>query len=199
MPCRFDIEVLSPAAAEDPALVSALTDLINEVYAAAEDGLWTEGTTRTSAAEVAGITRAGEFAVAVGPGQFNTVAAHDGQLLGCVRIRRLDGDVSEFGMLAVAPSHHGTGIGRELVRYAERISRDAGSRAMQLELLVPRTWQHSSKEFLARWYERIGYQVIRTGTTDEFYPELTPLLATPCDFVVYRKDIGLRERLEDRS
>ncbi|HEX6521088.1 MAG TPA: GNAT family N-acetyltransferase [Streptosporangiaceae bacterium] len=198
----FDIELLPAAAAEDPALVSALTDLINEVYAAAEDGLWTDGTTRTSAAEVAGIARAGEFAVAAGPGQFNTVAAgpgqssavavHSGQLLGCVRIRRLDGDVSEFGMLAVAPSHRGTGMGRELVRYAERICRDAGSRTMQLELLVPRYWQHPSKEFLARWYARIGYQVIRTGTTDEFYPELTPLLATPCDFVVYHKDIRLR-------
>jgi GNAT superfamily N-acetyltransferase len=171
--------VLPPAAAEDTVLVSALTDLINEVYAVAEDGLWIHGASRTNAAEVAGITRAREFAS----------ATQDGQLLGCVRIRRLDGDVGEFGMLAVAPRHRGTGVGRELVRFAERTSRDAGCRTMQLELLIPREWRHPSKEFLARWYTRIGYAVVRTGSIDEFYPELTPLLATPCDFVVYRKDI----------
>jgi hypothetical protein len=35
----FEIGMLSSAAAEDTAIVSALTGLINEVYAAAEDGL----------------------------------------------------------------------------------------------------------------------------------------------------------------
>jgi hypothetical protein len=38
-------------------------------------------------------------------------------------------------------------------------------------------------------YDRIGYKVVRIGSTDEFYPNLSPLLATPCDFVIYRKDI----------
>jgi GNAT superfamily N-acetyltransferase len=178
----FEIGLLSPAAAEDTVLVSALTNLINDVYAAAEDGLWADGASRTNAGEVADIVRAGEIAT----------AGHSGRLLGCIRIRRLEGGVSEFGMLAVASSHRGTGIGRELVRFAERVSRDAGDHTMQLELLVPREWRHPSKEFLARWYARIGYEVVRTGSTNEFYPELTPLLATPCDFVVYRKDLGLR-------
>lgn len=159
--------------------MSALTDLINEVYAVAEGGLWTEGSTRTTAEEVADLTRAGEIAVAV-LGE---------QVVGCIRIRRLDDDVSEFGMLAAAPSHRRIGVGRELVRFAEQSSRDKGHGTMQLELLVPREWKHPSKEFLARWYDRIGYKVVRVGSTDEFYPNLSPLLATPCDFVIYRKDI----------
>jgi hypothetical protein len=46
------------------------------------------------------------------------------------------------------------------------------------------------KEFLAGWYTRIGYRVARTGTIDEAYPALAPLLATPCDFVIYHKDLA---------
>ena len=34
---------INAEAAEDSDLISALTKLVNEVYASAEDGLWTEG------------------------------------------------------------------------------------------------------------------------------------------------------------
>jgi hypothetical protein len=60
---------------------------------------------------------------------------------------------------------------------------------MQLEVLVPRTWSHPTKEFLAEWYPRLGYRKVRVGTIDESYPDLAPLLATPCDFVIYRKEL----------
>jgi hypothetical protein len=60
---------------------------------------------------------------------------------------------------------------------------------MQLEVLMPRHWTHPSKEFLKAWYARIGYRPVRTGHFDESYPELAPLLATPCDFVIYHKDL----------
>ena len=181
----FRIELLSAAAAADTPLVSALTGLINDVYAEAERGLWRDGATRTTEEEVASLARAGEIAVVTAD-----EPAAGGRVLGCVRIRRLGAGMSEFGMLAVADSHRGTGMGTELVRFAEATARRAGHATMQLELLVPREWKHPSKEFLAQWYTRIGYTVFRTGSTDEFYPQLTPLLATPCDFVVYRKDFG---------
>lgn len=40
---EFRINALPPEAAEDSDLISALTKMVNEVYASAEDGLWTEG------------------------------------------------------------------------------------------------------------------------------------------------------------
>jgi GNAT superfamily N-acetyltransferase len=175
----FRTELLSPAVAMDSVVVSMLAGLVNEVYAVAEEGLWTDGAARTSAVEIADFTRSGEIAV----------AAQGERLLGCVRIRKLDDDVSEFGMLAVAPGHRRTGIGRELVRFAERKGRDMGCATMQLELLVPREWKHPSKEFLAGWYDRIGYTAVSRGSIDEFYPNLSPLLATPCDFIIYSKNI----------
>jgi GNAT superfamily N-acetyltransferase len=170
---------LAPAAADDIPLVSTIADLVNEVYAVAERGLWVAGATRTNVQEVAALTRSGQIAV----------ARSGGRIIGCVRIQRLDEVACEFGMLAVAPTHRGFGVGRELVRFAEQQGRDAGHGTMQLELLVPRTWTHPSKERLAGWYGRIGYRAIRTGTIDEAYPHLAPLLATTCGFVIYHKDL----------
>lgn len=89
-------------------------------------------------------------------------------------------------MLAVAPAYRGMGVGGGLVRFAEESSWENGCHIMQLEPLVPRGWSHPSKEFLARWYARLGYEPARTGTIEESYPDLAPLLATPCDFVTYR-------------
>jgi GNAT superfamily N-acetyltransferase len=90
-------------------------------------------------------------------------------------------------MLAAAPEDRGIGVGRALVAFAEGQNREHGRRAMQLELLVPRTWRHPSKVFLDGWYRRIGYRVIRRTSVEELQPDLAPLLATPCEFAVYEK------------
>ncbi|HET7016986.1 MAG TPA: GNAT family N-acetyltransferase [Streptosporangiaceae bacterium] len=180
-PAQAEVEWLPAAAADDSALVSELTSLINEVYAVAEDGLWVDDAARTSVAEMTELVRAGQFAV----------ARAGEKVVGCVRIQFLDDRVGEFGMLAVEPGRRGTGLGRELVRFAELAAGEAGRDTMQLELLVPREWTHPSKQFLATWYGRIGYAPTRTGAIEESYPHLAPLLATACDFVIYRKDLAV--------
>jgi GNAT superfamily N-acetyltransferase len=177
----IEVELLPPTAQADPALMERISELTNEVYAVAEAGLWTDGATRTSVGEIAELTGAGEIAV----------ARMGGQVVGCVRLQRLDERTGEFGMLCADPSRRGEGIGRELIRFAERQARADGLSTMQLELLQPRDWTHPTKQFLAEWYSRIGYRVTRTGTIDEAYPELAPLLATPCDFVIYRKRLSV--------
>jgi ribosomal protein S18 acetylase RimI-like enzyme len=176
----IEVQQLPPAASDDAKLMERITDLINDVYAVAEDGLWVEQATRTTAREVAELTRAGQI----------TVARLRGRVVGCVRVQRLDEHTGEFGMLAADRAYRGVGIGRELVRFAERKSAAKGLRTMRLELLVPRDWTHPTKEFLAAWYTRIGYRVARTGTIDEAYPALAPLLATQCDFVIYQKRLA---------
>jgi GNAT superfamily N-acetyltransferase len=176
----IEIRLLPASASDDAALMERITDLTNEVYAAAEDGLWADHAARTRVDEVAELTRAGQIAV----------ARLGGRVVGCVRIQRLDEGTGEFGMLAADPAHRGIGVGRELVRFAERKCRAEGLLTMRLELLVPREWTHPTKQFLAAWYTRIGYRVARTGTIDEAYPALAPLLATRCDFVIYHKDLA---------
>ena len=178
-PVRIEIERLQAAAADDATLIERITVLTNDVYAVAEDGLWAEGTTRTTPDEVAELTRAGQLAV----------ARLGGRIIGCIRVQRLDEHTGEFGMLTADPACRGIGVGRELVRFAERTCRAEGVRTMQLELLVPRGWRHPTKEFLAGWYTRAGYRVVRTGTIDEAYPALAPHLTTPCDFVIYHRNL----------
>ncbi|MEV5713329.1 GNAT family N-acetyltransferase [Amycolatopsis mediterranei] len=174
----MEIELLPPSA--EAAVIERVTGLVNQVYAESEKGLWQGSTDRTSVDEITGFVAAGEIAVAfVG-----------GDLAGSVRIQRLDDATGEFGMLAADPARRGLGIGRELVRFAEQVSRAAGCREMQLELLVPRAWTHPSKQFLAEWYGRLGYRVTHRADLAEDHPHLAPSLATPCDFLIYRKDLG---------
>jgi GNAT superfamily N-acetyltransferase len=175
----IDTQLLPAAASDDVALMQRITDLTNEVYAVAEGGLWLDGATRTTVDEVTELTRTGQIAL----------ARLHGRVVGCVRVQRFDEDTGEFGMLAADPAHRGLGVGRELIRFAERRCRADGLGAMRLEVLVPREWTHPAKEFLTEWYTRIGYRVARTGSLDEAYPDLVPLLATPCDFVIYHKDL----------
>lgn len=155
-------------------------DLVNRVYAEAEKGLWQEGAERTDAEEIAAVIRAGEL----------VEARLGGQLVGCVHVTTIEGGLGEFGMLVAAPEFRGVGIGRDLVAFAEDWARQQKYATMQLELLMPQTWTHPVKEFLHGWYTRIGYRPVRTEPFDEAYPALQPLLATPCDFVIYHKALG---------
>ena len=173
------VRFLDPELRHDARLVEQLAGLINGVYATAESGLWRDGTTRTTASELAALIGARQIAV----------AARDGEIAGAVHIHDVADDASEFGMLVAAPDQRGTGVGRALLDFAERHSRKRGLRAIQLELLVPRTWRHPSKEFLKAWYGRRGYRLIRTITIDDTHPQLAPLLATPCDLEVHEKPL----------
>jgi GNAT superfamily N-acetyltransferase len=178
-PPLHEIELLPAAAAADGELVEEITDLVNRVYEKAEKGLWVDAATRTNTTEVAELIAGGQIAV----------AWQDKQVMGSVRIQQLDSGEGEFGMLVADRARRGEGIGRELVIFAEELSRQRGLTVMQLELLVPREWKHPTKEFLHGWYTRIGYRPVRSDTIDQRYPQLAPLLATPCDFVVYHKDL----------
>jgi N-acetylglutamate synthase-like GNAT family acetyltransferase len=175
----ISVEPLDAAAADDAALVAELTALINAVYEVAESGLWVDDATRTTPEEVAGFIAARQI----------VVAERDGRIVGAVRVHDVAEDLSEFGLLVAAPDKRNTGVGRALLDFAEGDSRTRGLRAMQLELLLPREWEHPSKEFLKSWYGRRGYRLVRTGTLDGAYPHLAPLLAVPCDLAIYEKTL----------
>ena len=180
---RTVIVAVEPAdTAGDAATVEAIAALVNRVYEHAEAGLWADGAQRTSSREVAEL---------VADGQIATARVGD-RIVGAVRLRPLDQDVAEFGMLAADPEWRGLGVGRELVAFVEARAAASGHSIMQLELLVPRGWTHPSKEFLRAWYGRLGYREVRTTHLEELYPDLAPLLATPCDLGVYRKALGPR-------
>jgi GNAT superfamily N-acetyltransferase len=164
------VGLLDVAASHDARLVEGLAHLINDVYGEAERGLWCDGATRTTATDLAGLIAAGQVAVATTP---------DGRIVGSIHVHRVSDDTTELGTLVAAPDERGTGVGRDLVAFAEDHSREQGMRAIQLTLLVPRDWQHPNKEFLRSWYERRGYRLIGTRRMEDAHPHLAPLLATP--------------------
>jgi GNAT superfamily N-acetyltransferase len=168
------------ASADDATLVGTVVELVNEVYAVAEAGLWVTGARRTSRTELAELIRDGQI----------VTARSRNRVVVAVRVPHLDDRTAEFGMLAADPTQRGIGIGRALVEFAETWAIERGFAAMQLEVLVPVAWRHPSKEFLRAWYTRIGYREERTGHLAELYPELAPMLATECDLIVYRKALA---------
>jgi len=174
---QLEIRLLEPTAADDAALVEQLAQLVNDVYAEAETGLWREGWTRTSAAALADPIRAGQIAL----------ARQAGQVAGCVRVHEVADGVAELGLLVSAPDRRGTGVGSALVAFAEAYCRERGLHAIRLELLVPRGRRHPAKELLRAWYARIGYRLIRTADVGDAYPHLVQLLATPCDIETHEK------------
>jgi ribosomal protein S18 acetylase RimI-like enzyme len=181
-PVEAEVGLVPAVASGDVTLVDGLAALVNEVYAVAEEGLWLDGVARTTSAELAGLMRASELAV----------ARRAGAIVGCVRVQRLDDYCGEFGMLAAHPAQRGSGVGRALLRFAEELSAARGLRVMQLELLVPRDWTHPSKTFLAGWYTRSGYRLVRTDRPEEACPHLAPLLATACNYRIYHKALPPR-------
>jgi GNAT superfamily N-acetyltransferase len=170
----LDVTIVTDVDATRP-----LADLVNEVYRVGESGLWLDGVDRTSAGELAENIAEGKIAGAV----------LDGALVGCVRLRAIDEQTAEFGMLSARPELQGIGVGRALVAFVESRAIDGGFVRMQLELVKPRGWKHPAKEILHSWYERLGYVVVSTNDFATVEPSVEPFLVTPCDFLVLWKTL----------
>lgn len=110
--------------------------------------------------------------------------AENGELVGTVGVRKLDDRRAWLGMLAVDPSHHNSGLGRQVLAYAEDYSRQRwGINRMELDAV-------GTRKELIEWYERRGYQ--RTGEATPFpYGEGrdTSILRDDLDFKILGKDL----------
>ncbi len=151
-----------------PGVEDEVARLVNAAYRVGEAGIWEEGWRRIGPDAVGRLVAAGELAV----------ATRDGHVVGCIRIRRLDAETAEFGLLSVAAEAGGTGVATALIEFAEAAH---GTAFMQLELLVPRGAPHAHKQRLHDWYSRLGYRQISQREFSE------PFLAGPADMRTYRK------------
>jgi GNAT superfamily N-acetyltransferase len=156
-----------------------VAELINGVYAVAEEGMWNHGATRTAAAEITELAEADQI----------FVAQSEDRIVGCVRVTQRAGRVAEFGMLAADPQLRGVGIGRALVQFAENRAADTGNHIMALEVIQPRNFSLPSKKFLTGWYTRMGYRPVRIDAPADVHPALTPQLKVPCVVATYRKTL----------
>jgi GNAT superfamily N-acetyltransferase len=160
-----------------------MTELINTAYGN-ESRIWKiQNKQRTTIPEITNLIAASEILAA-----FSNSPSED--LIGCIQLYPIDPpQTAGLGMLAVAYSARGKGVGRLLVEAAEERARGNGFTEMQLAILMPRDWKLEVKEVLKVWYERMGYVLVREGTLGEFYPELVELLACECKYVIHRKGL----------
>jgi GNAT superfamily N-acetyltransferase len=172
-----EVTLLAPGEAGDEALVAELARIINAAYAVGEAGLWLDCTTRTGPGEIADAVRSGGM----------LAATLDGRLVGCAYVRPLDADTADLGLISTTPDQWGRGVGGELVRAAEELTRSRGMTMMQLELLVRKGSAHPAKDRLRDWYTRLGYRVIRSAPFEQIAAHLAPRLAAPCEFLIFRK------------
>jgi GNAT superfamily N-acetyltransferase len=140
----------------------ALSALVNRAYEV--ERFFVEGD-RTSPDDVRAAMAAGTFLMVVG---------HDGSLAGAVFVELVGDGRASFGMLAVAPSLQGQGLGRKLIHAAEAYAREGGATTMVIKVV-------NLREDLFPRYVRLGY--VRVG--EEPYVH-RPILR-PCHFITMEK------------
>jgi GNAT superfamily N-acetyltransferase len=185
---KANIAYAPASAVENEAIVTHVTELVNTIYAAEEAGFWKDGFIRTSTDEIRQCIRDGELALAWRPGASPDHSSPT-NIMGCIRSQLLDARTGEFGLLVCDPAARGSGIGRDLLQFVEESIKRRGGQVMRLELLVGDGWVHPLKERLGKWYERAGYKLIRTGSIEEAFPRLVPMIAGPSLFRIYEKTL----------
>jgi GNAT superfamily N-acetyltransferase len=88
------------------------------------------------------------------------------------------GDRAYLGLLSIAPSRQGTGLGRQLNTAAEEFARNRGCRWIDLRVVSPR------EAALVPIYRRLGYA--ETGR-EEYAPALVEKMTIPGYFILMSK------------
>ncbi len=110
-----------PTRLATPADASAIVAVVNAAFAVEK---FLEGQ-RTEQAQILDMMKKGEFLVAWDDSP---------QMVASVYVELRD-DTGYFGMLAVDPARQGTGIGRKMVKAAERYCREHGCKRLDITVL----------------------------------------------------------------
>jgi ribosomal protein S18 acetylase RimI-like enzyme len=148
-----------------PDEASVVARLINEAFTV--EAFFKIGD-RTSAHEVIQMSGGGEFLVLEEP---------RGTIAGCVYLT-FHGDRAYFGMLSIAPSRQGRGLGRRLIDAVEARSRDRSCSAVDIHIV-------NLREELPGFYRRLGY--VASGTLPFSDAERA---SRPCHFIVMTKALA---------
>lgn len=123
------------------------------------------------------------------------VAEFDECIVGCVNVKKITNNTTFFSLLVAHPQYRKQGIGKQLVAQVESWAKANDSEHVCLELLRPKNWIHEHKEFLKKWYTRLGY--IKQDSVPKDIDEIlapsrlyfSQYLLTPCDFFFFSKKL----------
>ena len=166
--------IVSNASIED---CNEIVSIANAVYFETEKEFWKEGYYRISEKEC--LQYISEKKI--------IVAKLDSQVVGFVLAGPKSKNVFEFSMLTTHFSHQKKGIGKLLVNRVIENSKKDGFDYLEIEVLTPKHWTHSQKEFLTKWYTSIGFTFINTFSFESKYPTHTKFLKCELEFKLYQK------------
>ena len=109
-------------------------------------------------------------------GTYFVVDGDDGALASCIYLEQR-GDRMYLGMLAVAPSRQGTGLGKTMMTFAGRHAASSGCHALDIRVVNLRTE-------LPPFYRKLGFVDHGTEPLDD------PKLLKPAHFVHMTKSVG---------
>lgn len=157
--------------------------LVLDAYAATEEEIWGKNYVRMPLDEYLEILKNGEV----------LIARENNRIVGTIYVHRLSETHFGFGLLASDFALRGQGIGRRLIQAAEDVARLNGASRMVLEILRPRDVELPFKTVLAAWYERLGYQKVKTMSFLDLKSEKVEKakqLKVPAVFDVYQKSLN---------
>ncbi len=151
----MNIDVLRTATSSDS---EAIIQLVNAAYRTIATTAWTHEAHLVSGDRINATQLTELFAK---PDIAILVAVKNNLIVACVEVKKQD-NVSHIGMLAVSPPLQATGIGKQMLNFAEQYAR----LHFQAEKFV--MWVLSPRSELIAFYARRGYQ--KTGATVNFPP-----------------------------
>jgi dTDP-4-amino-4,6-dideoxy-D-galactose acyltransferase len=158
---------------------SEIVNIANRVYFETEKEFWKEGYYRISTLECQNYINEGKV----------IAAKLDNQIIGFVLAGPKSELTFEFSMLTTDFKYQKKGVGKLLINEIFKSAKNQGFKYLEIEVLTPKHWTHSQKEFLAEWYSSLGFSFVNSFTFKEKYPTHIKFMKCELEFKLYQKKL----------
>lgn len=158
---------------------SKLYDIVIKAYALTEKEVWGDNYVRVKPEDYQAYITQNEI----------LYARLDDEIAGGVRFLKLKDTTWSFSLLGADFSKKGKGIGRALIAELEKRVMAQGGDRIHIEILRAKNISVASKKILSDWYERLGYEFVKTIDVFEVYNDAKKWskLVNPSEFDCYLK------------
>ena len=154
-----------------------IVNIANTVYFKTEREFWKEGYYRISTQDCLNYIKEDKV----------IVAKLDNQVIGFVLAGPKSELTFEFSMLNTDFQYQKKGIGKLLINEVFKSAKNKGFKYLEIEVLTPKHWNHSQKEFLTKWYTNLGFKFIKTFSFEIKYPSHQKFQKCELEFKLYKK------------
>ena len=154
-----------------------IVNIANTVYFKTEREFWKEGYYRISTQDCLNYIKEDKV----------MVAKLDNQVIGFVLAGPKSELTFEFSMLTTDFNYQKKGVGKLLVNEVFKRAKKKGFKYLEIEVLTPKYWTHSQKEFLTSWYTNLGFKFVETFSFESKYPSHLKFQKCELEFKRYKK------------